>query len=266
MRNDERIAGLSTESWTAGEAAAEYVFVAVAAPAPDCSHLTRHSETTRFRSTGSEGLNFWREHPSHHQSRFAFADGGIDVALSPRRVLEVDRIGLSDESISDFFSVMQLALSQSASCPSPVDWKAMVSAIREVLHKEAEIHSEFSGIENLSSLAISKTTDITGDGIPEALVDLGTGGASADETTVMRMEKDKPVLAVFKRRDGKLLPMTFLEGASVMHTGGIELLPEKQAVYSFHYKYSESQYPRMWWRCRHLEQPFQNIRLRFEPH
>jgi len=94
------------------------------------------------------------------------------------------------------------------------------------------------GIEEHYSIGIFKTADITGDGVPEALVYLGTGGASTDEMTVMRMEDHKPVLAVFRGRDGKVSPVVFLEGASVTHTDGVELLPEQHAVHAIHYNYS----------------------------
>ena len=73
--------------------------------------------------------------------------------------------------------------------------------------------------------------------MPEALVYLGTGGASTDEMTVMRMEDHTPVLAVFIDRAGKASPVVLLEGASAMHGNGVQLLPEQHAVYAFHYNY-----------------------------
>jgi hypothetical protein len=62
----------------------------------------------------------------------------------------------------------------------PVDWQAMIPIIRSALKNDPE----FRGTEQpYYSIGIRRTADITGDGVPEALVYLGTGGASTDEMT-----------------------------------------------------------------------------------
>jgi len=123
----------------------------------------------------------------------------------------------------------------------PVDWQAMIPIIRSVLKNEAIRNPEFQGIEQpYYSIGIRRTADITGDGVPEALVYLGTGGASTDEMTVMRIENGEPVVARFRGRDGKVSSRVFLEGASVMHTDGVEMLPEQHAVYSLRYNYGSN--------------------------
>ena len=123
----------------------------------------------------------------------------------------------------------------------PVDWQAMIPIIRSVLKNEAIRNPEFRGIEQpYYSIGIRRTADITGEGVTEALVYLGTGGASTDAMTVMRIENGEPVVARFRGRDGKVSSMVFLEGASVMHTDGVELLPEQHAVYSLHYNYGSN--------------------------
>jgi hypothetical protein len=133
---------------------------------------------------------------------------------------------------------MPLALAQTGSAPRSVDWKGMIPGIREVLKTESTSNPEFGGIEEHYSIGIFKTADITGDGVPEALVYLGTGGASTDEMTVMSTEDHKPVLAVFRGRNGKVSPGVFLQGASVTHTDTVELLPQQHAVHAIHYNYS----------------------------
>jgi hypothetical protein len=116
----------------------------------------------------------------------------------------------------------------------PVDWQAMIPIIRSVLKNDPE----FRDIEQpYYSIGIRRTADIRGDGVPEALVYLGTGGASTDEMTVMLIENGKPAVARFRGREGKVSSMVFLEGASVMHTDGVEMLPEQHAVYSLRYNY-----------------------------
>jgi len=72
--------------------------------------------------------------------------------------------------------------------------------------------------------------DITGDGVPEALVYTGDGGASTDFLVLMRIEGGKPVLARFKDAKGKRFDPGFLEGASVTH--GIHgNAPDENAIY-----------------------------------
>lgn len=109
----------------------------------------------------------------------------------------------------------------------------MIPAVRQVLKAESARNPvEFGGIERSSSIAVSNTADVTGDGVPEALVYLGTGGASTGEMTVMRIEDHRPVLAEFKRKNGKVSPAVFLKGASVTHSNAVFLLPKQHAVYS----------------------------------
>ena len=136
-----------------------------------------------------------------------------------------------------------LMLTQPAITPRPLpqpnrDWQAMTPVIREALKRESGRNPEFRRVEENHPIQIGRTADVTGEGALEALVYLGTGGASTDELTVMRIEHDKPVLALFRGRDGKVSSMVFAEGASVMHTDGVDLLPPEHSVFSVHYDYS----------------------------
>jgi len=130
---------------------------------------------------------------------------------------------------------MPLLRVQPASAPRPfpqsvADWQTLIPAIREVL-------KEVQGVEEHYSIGIRQIADLTGDGVPEALVYLGVGGASTDEMMLMRIVDGKPVLAIFRQRSGKVSSMTFLRGASVMHTDTVELLPKEHAVHSVHYSF-----------------------------
>src|SRR5882724_10007148 len=107
--------------------------------------------------------------------------------------------------------VLLLVAAYAHQIAKPVDWQAMIPSIRSVL----KIDPDFRDMEQRYSIAMRRTADITGDGVPEALVYLGTGGASTDENTVMRIENGEPVVARFRRRDGKISSMVFLQGASV---------------------------------------------------
>ena len=122
--------------------------------------------------------------------------------------------------------------------PRQVDaaWEAMIPAIQQAIDTESTRNREFAGIDG-RAIAIDETRGVTGDGVPEALVYLGAAGASTDQFTVMRIEDHRPVLAIFRARDGKVSPMIFLRGSSVMHGNSLDLLPQHHAVYASHYIY-----------------------------
>lgn len=109
-----------------------------------------------------------------------------------------------------------------------VNWGNLLPSIRPILR------STFSDVplEESSPLSISQTEDVTGDGVPEALVNLGTGGAYTQYLALMRMEGGQPVVARFIRQDGNVAPVLFLSGASVMNGDDVGLLPDKQAIYT----------------------------------
>ena len=124
-----------------------------------------------------------------------------------------------------FLLLLVLALGEST--PKPVDWQKMLPVLRPILL------AEFQDMRQaIYPISIDHTADLTGTGTSEALVDLGVGGASTDEMTVVRMEGNHPVVALFKDKRGKISTMTFLDGSSVMHGDGVELLPKEHAVYS----------------------------------
>lgn len=112
-----------------------------------------------------------------------------------------------------------------------VDWKSMMPTVRLVLQKQfpGEVGKDY----DIGILRAGHIADITGDGVPEALVWLGTGGASTNALALMRIQGGKPVVALFEDRKGKTEPMVFLEGASVTHTDTVDLLPKEHALFHF---------------------------------
>ena len=82
---------------------------------------------------------------------------------------------------------------------------------------------------------IYDAADVTGDGIPEALIDWCNGGASTDWLVLMRLDHDRPVEARFLAPKGKT-PDLF-EGASVTHTKSVEFDPASRAVYTIAYDF-----------------------------
>ena len=116
-----------------------------------------------------------------------------------------------------------------------IDWNGMMPKVRPVLEKQ--FGEEVGEHYDVGILRSGHIADITGDGIPEALVWLGTGGAYTSTLALMRIEDDKPVVALFRDRQGKTEPILFLEGSSVMHSNIVELLPKDRAVFQSHFEY-----------------------------
>jgi hypothetical protein len=73
--------------------------------------------------------------------------------------------------------------------------------------------------------------DVTGDGIPEALVYTGDGGAYTDELAVMRLEEGKVVTALYKQKDGTTGPFLVNGGASALNQLDYGMVSAKNAVY-----------------------------------
>jgi hypothetical protein len=110
--------------------------------------------------------------------------------------------------------------------PAMVQWKALIPTIRDVLTQ--------SGLNcpgGRMDIEIVDASDLTGDGLSYALVDFCPGGAYTDWIVAMQMEQDKPVPARFRKANGEVLDVEFLQGASVMHTVDAKLVPEKKAIY-----------------------------------
>lgn len=120
-----------------------------------------------------------------------------------------------------------------AACPEvkDVNWEALISKVTEVVKKE------FNGAGSVYPIKISKTADVTGDGISEALVDLGMPGATTDLLTVLRIEEGQPIVAKFKAKDGKISVMEFTSGSggSGRYSSFVNLMPEEYAISSGSY-------------------------------
>lgn len=140
-----------------------------------------------------------------------------------------------DSSYQTFYSDYFTLTSNSKA----IDWESLLPSMRTAL-KQAFPNER---IEESRSISIYKKVDVTGDGIPEVLVNLGTGGATTDLVTSMRIENDKPIAPLFKQKDGKISILLFSAGAggSGRYGSTAEMLANKNAIYSASYsKYGES--------------------------
>jgi hypothetical protein len=133
-------------------------------------------------------------------------------------------------SISLLLLFEPFAQQKQDSTQQTVDWKALTPQIQAVLGSAA-VSSEVCP-ENFRSTDIIKIADVTGDGIPEALVDYCHMGAYTDLLMLMRLERGNPVVAQFRDERGmKKLDVEFLDGASVRNGASTKLLPERHAIY-----------------------------------
>ncbi len=112
--------------------------------------------------------------------------------------------------------------------PKTVDWESLLPSMRTAL-KQAFPNGL---VESADPISIYEKVDITGDGVPEAMVYLGIRGAAFSSISWMRIENGKPIVALFKQKDGKISPLEFSAGASGPRGGGFGTLANKNAIYS----------------------------------
>jgi hypothetical protein len=113
----------------------------------------------------------------------------------------------------------------------PIDWESLIPEIQTVI--DEQLHKGMK-IETLRPIGISEEKDITGDGLPEALVYLGTGGAATDSFALARIENNKPVIAEFKEKNDNISFLTFLSGTGGSGRYGlnVSLIEEENAICS----------------------------------
>ncbi len=107
-------------------------------------------------------------------------------------------------------------------------WKNLIPQVRKVLNKTIVLDEK---IESSHPISIQRIDEITGDSIPEALVNLGVGGAYSDELILMQVENGKPVIAKIKNKDGTISQLIAQSGASVRNGIAIKMSSEKKTIY-----------------------------------
>ncbi len=117
----------------------------------------------------------------------------------------------------------------STTTPRDIDWKKSIPAIRNYFHSQRG-----AVIEEQYPLRIYKTGDINGDGISEAIVDLGWTGPYAGSSTFMELmmvENNKLIAADSMNGHGGPIPLEYMVGSGSNTITDIDLLPSKNAVY-----------------------------------
>ncbi|MBI2644441.1 MAG: hypothetical protein HYW95_02980 [Candidatus Wildermuthbacteria bacterium] len=93
------------------------------------------------------------------------------------------------------------------------------------------LQSAFQGCMSIP-IQIFAEKDISGDGVPEAMVNNGCVGAYTEEVVLFRFSDGKPLLASFATSNGDPLPAeVFLDGASALHYEFFGMIPELRLLY-----------------------------------
>jgi hypothetical protein len=113
-----------------------------------------------------------------------------------------------------------------AAAAAAVDWKDLTPQTQAALGDTYLMCNR-----NSRMTEIGQTADITGDGIPEAIVAYCRQGPFTSIVTLMTLDDGKPVLARFRSSKGKPMDPAFVVGASIKDGEGVKFLPFKHAVY-----------------------------------
>jgi hypothetical protein len=91
--------------------------------------------------------------------------------------------------------------------------------------------------ENLKNLRVEKEIDLTGDGLPEILIDLGSGGAAIENYILLTLIDNQPQLLRFKKKSDEIDYLIFSQGTGGAGRYGlmIEFLPQENAIYQASY-------------------------------
>jgi hypothetical protein len=118
-----------------------------------------------------------------------------------------------------------------------VKWRALIPIIENVL----EAHNLECPDHNWETRIADAADFFSGDHMSVALVNWCYGGAYTDSFTAMNLEGGKPVLSRFLNANNHEEPVEFGDGSSAMHSVGVELVPEKNAILDSYCDYAENQ-------------------------
>jgi hypothetical protein len=125
--------------------------------------------------------------------------------------------------------------------PKPVNWESLIPNIKIAL-QQAFPGKNFQD-EDIR-LGNNPNVDITGDGVPEALVTEVCGATGYCDLVLIRMENNQPVVARFKEKNGEITYGKLVNGSGGAGRYGAEtkFIESKNAVYSARYYADNSNY------------------------
>jgi hypothetical protein len=135
-----------------------------------------------------------------------------------------------------FYSRTNALLTEKRPVLQTINWPDYIPVIKEAIKSAFPNNT----IEGTRLVEVYKEGDLTGDGIPEALIYTGSGGAYTDELVLVMIENGKPVLPKFKTQDGQVSVLTFLSGSSVRHGEIVDMVSEDNIIYSVSWSMDET--------------------------
>ncbi len=108
---------------------------------------------------------------------------------------------------------------------SAQDWKGYAPELKDAI---ADAFPD-AGVDG--AITVSETADLNGDGVDEALLNTGSGGAYTEDAVLAILKDGKPTLAVFKDAEGGVGPILFSNGGSVRHAVAVILDSAARSVY-----------------------------------
>lgn len=124
-----------------------------------------------------------------------------------------------------------LATTTAASVDVSSTWQDLIPVIRPILQKTLTgMNNGEIAIEQDRPIKIIQEVTLA-NGMSEAVVGLGYGGASTDDVTVMRQDHNAtPTIALFKQNGKQPKPLIHLHGAIVLEGDAVALMPQEDAV------------------------------------
>ena len=113
---------------------------------------------------------------------------------------------------------------------APVVTPVFEKSLAEITLRAKEAFPE-EAVTERGAITVEEKADVTGDGIEEAFIDLGTGGASVSMLSLVQSIDGKIVIANMKDIDGVVRPALFLQGASAMHQEQVGMSSVDRMVY-----------------------------------
>lgn len=106
-------------------------------------------------------------------------------------------------------------------------WGEYMGEIRSVVKKSFED----TPVILKDTFIILDTHDVTGNGIPDVLIDIGTGGASSNTVTLASIVDGEVSVPHVIYEDGSEIPVQFIQGAAVLHAEEVGFDIETNTVY-----------------------------------
>lgn len=119
---------------------------------------------------------------------------------------------------------LTISTSSPTTSPQNVDWQSLLPEITSII-------ATYRHAISPRPISVYKEVDVTGDGIPEVIVDSGDGGAHSEIYYLVRLKNSKPELVSFLGASGVSSPYEFLISASAGNGATFNFEADKNTIY-----------------------------------